>query len=278
MLKRTITGACYVAVIVAFFLLRNYVDYRIFHLLTYAFTIIGAYESARMLKPYSMKRNVIFAVVFASILAPLYLLFEYFVFRKFGWIVAIDLVILAVLIVTVVCTIKNTDKICYLATITPYIYPPLFLLPMFFMNELGANAFIALLLLFVVSPLCDTMAYLVGSMLGGKKLCPKLSPKKTWSGAIGGLIGGAIGGVLVYLIFKPQLGVLSPLMAGILLAGVGLVSALLTEIGDLFESFIKRRAGVKDSGNILPGHGGVLDRIDGMLFASVFIYIIFLVV
>ena len=139
-------------------------------------------------------------------------------------------------------------------------------------------AFIALLLAFVTSPLCDTMAYLVGSLIGGKKLCPKISPKKTWSGAIGGLFGGIIGGILVYLIFRPEIIVAKPIVIALIFAGIGLVSALLTEIGDLFESFIKRRLGFKDSGSILPGHGGVLDRIDGMLFTSVFVCIIFLIV
>ncbi|MBQ3219025.1 MAG: CDP-archaeol synthase [Clostridia bacterium] len=278
MLKRTITGACYVAFIVAFFLLREFVDYRIFHVLTYIFTILGTFETARMFKPFSIKANAIFAVIFSVLLVPHYLALEYFVLTGYGWLFSIGFIVLALLIVSLVCLIQNTDKKTYLATILPYVYPSLFLLPMLFMNEIGSNAFVALLLLFVISPLCDTMAYLVGSAIGGKKLCPKLSPKKTWSGAIGGLFGGAIGGLIVYFIFTPTVLTLSPTVTAVVFAVIGLISALLTEIGDLFESFIKRKAGVKDSGKILPGHGGVLDRIDGMLFASLFIYIIFLIV
>ncbi|MBQ8427228.1 MAG: CDP-archaeol synthase [Clostridia bacterium] len=278
MLKRTITGACYVAIIVAFFLLRQLVDYRLFHIIPFAFVVIGTYEMAKMARPFSLKGNLVPSVIYSVILIPLYLLFEYFVKENAGWIIALDFIALAVIVVTAVCLIKNVDKKTYFSTVAPYVYPALFLLPMVLMNELGEFAFIALLLFFVTSPICDTMAYLVGSLIGGKKLCPELSPKKTWSGAIGGLVGGIIGGILVFIIFRPEIVGLKPVLTAIIFSVVGLVSALLTETGDLFESFIKRRYGVKDSGNILPGHGGVLDRIDGMLFAGVFIYIIFLII
>ena len=70
----------------------------------------------------------------------------------------------------------------------------------------------------------------------------------------------------------------SPALTAVILGVIGLVAAMLTEAGDLFESLIKRKVGVKDSGKILPGHGGVLDRIDGMLFASIFVYVIFLII
>jgi phosphatidate cytidylyltransferase len=137
------------------------------------------------------------------------------------------------------------------------------------------NGFIALLMAFVVSPCSDTFAYLVGSLIGGKKLCPKLSPKKTWSGAIGGTIGGVVSGVIVYLIFKPTVNFFSPVLLFVL---VGLLASIANLFGDLFESFIKRRVGIKDMGKIMPGHGGVLDRIDGTMFAIVIIYIVFLLV
>lgn len=278
MLKRTITGACYVAFIVAFFLLREFVDYRFFHLLTYIFTLIGTFETARMTKAFSIKGNTIISVCFAVLLVPHYLIIEYLVCQGYGWLFALGFVAIAVLALSIVCLIKKADRKTYVASVLPYVYPSLLLLSMLFMNELGEHSLVALLLLFIVSPLCDTMAYLVGSTFGGKKLCPKLSPKKTWSGAIGGLFGGAIGGFLVFLIFRPQFYALNPTLTAIIVTVLGLVSALLTEIGDLFESLIKRRVGVKDSGNILPGHGGILDRIDGMLFASVIIYIVFLIV
>ncbi len=277
MLKRVITGTCYVALIVGFFLLRQFVDYRLFHILTYLFLVIGTVEMATITKPFSFKWNIIPAIIYSALLLPLYLVIEYFVKKNGGWIIALDYIVLAVIIVIAVCLIKNVDKSTVFASAAPYVYPALFLLPMILMNELGEQAFIALLLVFVIAPLSDTFAYFTGSLIGGKKLCPTLSPKKTISGAIGGLVGGIIGGIIVFFIFRPVINAFSPALTAVIFGIVGLVAAMLTEVGDLFESFIKRKVGVKDSGKILPGHGGVLDRIDGMLFAGIFVYIIFLI-
>ena len=119
------------------------------------------------------------------------------------------------------------------------------------------------------------MAYLVGRAIGKHKLCPKVSPNKTIEGAIGGLLGGAIGGVLVWLIFNPVVNFFSPVLLFIL---VGIFASVLNQAGDLFESYIKRRVGLKDMGKIMPGHGGVMDRVDGMSFASVLICVVFLLV
>ena len=141
-------------------------------------------------------------------------------------------------------------------------------------NDLD-KGFTAMLLIFVISPCTDTFAYLVGSLIGGKKMCPKLSPKKTWSGGIGGLLGGVVGSLLAYLIFPVEVNFFSPILLFII---VGVFASVLTQVGDLFESFIKRKAGIKDMGNIMPGHGGVLDRIDGTMFASVLIFIVFALV
>ena len=113
----------------------------------------------------------------------------------------------------------------------------------------------------------------MGSKVGGKKLCPKLSPKKTWSGAIGGTIGGIIASVVVYLIFKPTVNFFSPILMFVL---IGLFASIVNIFGDLFESFIKRKVGIKDMGKIMPGHGGVLDRIDGTSFVFAFMYLVFL--
>lgn len=101
----------------------------------------------------------------------------------------------------------------------------------------------------------DSGAFFAGRRLGGPKLAPALSPAKTWSGLIGGMIAAAIVGALI--------GALGHLPPATLWLGAPL--AVLAQGGDLFESWLKRRAGVKDSGRLLPGHGGVLDRIDGAI-------------
>jgi phosphatidate cytidylyltransferase len=105
----------------------------------------------------------------------------------------------------------------------------------------------------------DTAAYLIGRAFGRRKLAPLLSPNKTIEGSLGGLAGAAVVGALVFVGFGLGVWWLG--------AVVGAIVGVAGQIGDLFESFLKRQAGVKDSGALIPGHGGVLDRIDALLFA-----------
>lgn len=116
---------------------------------------------------------------------------------------------------------------------------------------------------FAVAWSSDVMAYLVGSLVGGPKLWPRFSPNKTWSGFIGGLIAGMLAGA--FMAGWLEMGRLNIFWGGVL----GLAAALATMAGDLWESALKRRFGVKDAGNIIPGHGGLLDRVDGLMFAVV---------
>ena len=108
----------------------------------------------------------------------------------------------------------------------------------------------------------DIGAYLAGRIIGGPKLAPKISPQKTWAGFAGGLFLAAVLGYIVVLLLGAQ-----PAGASVIFAV--LLSAV-AQMGDLFKSFFKRRAGVKDSGSLIPGHGGILDRIDGLAFAAIF--------
>jgi phosphatidate cytidylyltransferase len=107
----------------------------------------------------------------------------------------------------------------------------------------------------------DTAAYFVGRRWGRHTMAPVLSPKKTWEGAIGGLAGAVVGGVVSVLLFglpvAPGVGVL-----------LGLVGGVVGPLGDLSESLIKRQVGLKDAGHLIPGHGGILDRTDSLLFTG----------
>jgi phosphatidate cytidylyltransferase len=107
----------------------------------------------------------------------------------------------------------------------------------------------------------DICAFVAGNALKGPKLWPRFSPNKTWSGFFGGLLGGAATAVAVagFLMHLSLLGA----------ALIGLAGAVATMMGDLWESMLKRRFGVKDSGDLIPGHGGLLDRVDGLMFATV---------
>lgn len=118
----------------------------------------------------------------------------------------------------------------------------------------------AILLILAVVWATDVAAYFAGRSVGGPKLWPRVSPKKTWSGAVGGLAAALVAGGLV-----ASLAGAGSVWSGVLLAAPLSVAA---QAGDLFESAVKRRFGVKDSGTIIPGHGGVLDRVDGLLGAA----------
>jgi phosphatidate cytidylyltransferase len=123
----------------------------------------------------------------------------------------------------------------------------------------GHDGLINILFIFAIVWATDIFAYFVGRAIGGPKLAPPISPGKTWSGAIGGTVAGVIGGVMViYFAGEPVSG-----WHGIIAA----VLSIGSQIGDLFESWIKRRFGVKDSSRLIPGHGGVMDRVDGLVVA-----------
>jgi len=122
-----------------------------------------------------------------------------------------------------------------------------------------AHGFAAMLFIFAVVWSTDILAYFVGRAIGGPKLAPPISPGKTWSGAIGGAIAAVVIGTLVHMAFFSLNGLWVPTIA--------LVLSVFSQVGDLFESFIKRRFGVKDSSRLIPGHGGVMDRVDGLVFA-----------
>jgi phosphatidate cytidylyltransferase len=109
----------------------------------------------------------------------------------------------------------------------------------------------------------DIGAYFVGSLAGGAKLAPSISPSKTWSGLVGGMCFSAVVSAACGLAFDAG--------ATLVLAALGLAMAVVAQAGDLLESAAKRKAGVKDSGSLIPGHGGVLDRIDGLIAVLVFI-------
>lgn len=180
-----------------------------------------------------------------------------------------------------IVTTMNTVLVC--------VYPAFFLMLLLNINHVdgfhaGAEYFSLafVLLIFAITWLTDTFAYLIGCTLKGPKIAPKISPNKTISGSIGGLLGGMAGAMLIYLIIC-KVPALSTIVDMYNLAWwhfliVGMVGSVCGQIGDLFESKLKRNAGVKDSGNLFPGHGGMLDRFDAMIFVSTFVYLVILLI
>jgi phosphatidate cytidylyltransferase len=132
----------------------------------------------------------------------------------------------------------------------------LLLAPVLLRND-PAFGLLAILYLFAVVWVTDIAAYFVGRRFGGPKLAPALSPGKTWSGALGGLAGGVLAGTLV-----AAAGGLSRVLS---IAILSLLLSVVAQVGDLFESAVKRQFGAKDSGTVIPGHGGLMDRLDSFL-------------
>lgn len=126
--------------------------------------------------------------------------------------------------------------------------------------------FTAIVFLFAVVWSTDIAAYFNGRAMGGPKLAPRFSPNKTWSGAIGGAAAAVAGGILVASLVASPGSWTVPLLA--------LLLSIVSQIGDLAESWVKRQFGAKDSGRLLPGHGGVLDRVDGLVAAAALLYVI----
>lgn len=152
-------------------------------------------------------------------------------------------------------------------------------------NHMVKNSDVAIVFLFILVPMVDTGAFFVGKLFGKMlplKLAPNTSPNKTVVGAVGGVLGGILAGVVTWIIceYTAELSFTnySPIPDVVVLMLIAIPTAIMAQLGDLFESAIKRGCGIKDMGKLLPGHGGVLDRFDSMLFATVAIVVCFLVV
>lgn len=138
------------------------------------------------------------------------------------------------------------------------------------------NAHGIFLILFILFSACmtDTFAYFVGSFLGKHKLCPKISPKKTVEGAIGGVLGCVIANVVLYAVYDNFI-FATPIHNYIPIVIASVITSIVGMCGDLTASLIKRNYGIKDFGNLIPGHGGIMDRFDSILFVSAAFYAVF---
>ena len=156
------------------------------------------------------------------------------------------------------------------------VYGPLMLTFIYLTREYSDGIYFVWMI-FICSWVCDTMAYCVGMLFGKHKLAPILSPKKSIEGAVGGVLGAALGGFLyAYFWATPQLvnnyGYPSSVTGRIVI--ICAIGAVITQIGDLAASGIKRNEGIKDYGKLIPGHGGIMDRFDSVIFAAPMIYLL----
>ena len=171
------------------------------------------------------------------------------------------------------------------ATVFPMLYPGLFFSLMIALQDLDTRfaSTIALILMFFIASVNDVFALLIGVRFGRHRLSPEISPKKSIEGSIAGLVASVLFAVFVPAAFSllasawpeivnPTGVVLPPLWS---FAILGLVAGALSQVGDLVASLIKRHCGIKDFGTIFPGHGGMMDRMDGILFCGVACYLFF---
>lgn len=272
MLKRSITAIFIVAAALGAFLLRQLVDVRLFNILIYAFCVCGSFELIRAFKDKLSSFQKTIVAAYALSVVPV------FTFIGLSAVMVETAAAVVLAFASMVYEFDETDFNGVGLTLFALVYPTGLLIPMLMINAMdGATGFVGLLFTIVVSTFADTAAYFVGSLVKGPKLCEKISPKKTISGAIGGIAGGVIGAIIVYFLFGKGAFIASDL-EWLVFALMGATSSIVTEFGDLVEGAWKRKLDMKDSGNILPGHGGMLDRIDGMTFNSVFVFAVLMMI
>ena len=245
-------------------------------LVAVAICILGVYEMAQAFKKAEYNAIKGSLTVGCVTIYPLILLFEKTLGKgELG--IILSLVFSLMIAISEFTLIHKFELKDLLATVFILIYPLGIFTTLVLINH-SNYGLLGIFLALLIPIMTDTMAYFVGITFKGKKLCPNISPKKTISGAIGGVLGGIIGAMLVFVLFDAtglfvnfnNVGLLKltdslGASAGIY-AAVGLVGGVLSELGDLGASWIKRKANIKDFGKIFPGHGGIMDRLDSIIF------------
>lgn len=292
MKTRAITSI-FIVVVTLFAVLSKLLPYTIgnylFDIFCLVIIIISGYEISNILEKCNRPNNKFMTTMYGVFnYAVLLILLNFNV--AFSTILLVESVSLLAygLIVFIIEAIKSSkNKVnpltTTLNTIIACLYPAFWFGLLLQINHIdkytiGNFSLVFILLVFSITMLTDTLAYMVGRTIRGPKLAPKISPNKTISGAIGGLIGGVVGSMIVYLLatqipdWFAVINLYSLSWWHFLI--IGLLGSVLGQAGDLFESKLKRNAQIKDSGNIFPGHGGMLDRIDAMTFVIVFLYML----
>lgn len=273
MLKRILTGVvafCFVLLPILFF-----ADTVVFPIAVGLFTVIATYE---VLHCVGLHKNMWVSI-------PLYLVSAAapFSLRYLGdkGIPAVILAILVVLIVLLAAAVSSHGKadIRDVSTVLMlWLYTLVGFMGLIYIHDTVVGGAYFYLLTFVGAWITDTFAYFTGMLLGKHKLIPDVSPKKTVEGAIGGMVFCTLSFVIFALLYNTLWladgGKSIPLVA---MAIVGFAVSIVSQIGDLSLSLLKRKYGIKDFGKILPGHGGVLDRFDSVLAVSIILTVSFVV-
>ena len=288
---RLISGSCYVAILVAFYCLKIFVHDFFFDAFLYAVSLLGTYEMLRALKDKMTSTQSCVTFAFAIVALPLVALAEHF-FKMGLLVMGVGFFVfsIAILCLLVVRYMETTLEGTGLALLSG-LYPTMLLCLLSLVNHASApasleefafNSNLLILLIFVIAPVADSIAYVFGMSFKKylpKKMTPNLSPNKTVIGGVGGLVGGVLGAAILYFAYNGVCGSFADMQIWLpIYLAVGLVTSIATAFGDLVESAIKRKIGIKDMGKIMPGHGGALDRIDSVLFATIAVYAAFILI
>lgn len=305
---RIVTGTAYFLVLLGFFALKIFIHNLFFDGLILLFGIFGTYE---MIRAFGDKMHVsqkIVVMTFALLVIIVYAITDFIytdIFkvefpddplkaqgRNYAPHITLVVFITGVSIIFGLLVFAH-NKVSLESTgyaLISYMYPTVFLIVLIVCNHLVKYSDVAIAFVFAISPCADVMAFTLGKTLGKKlpaKMAPNVSPNKTLIGGFGGIIGGMLGAVAVFFFYY---GICKPVANNcdwssvvfewndlIFFIGIGVLTSAFSQFGDLVESAIKRKLGIKDMGKILPGHGGILDRIDSSLYASLVIALVFVV-
>lgn len=285
-LKRGISGAIYIALLLSSILFST----ESFIILFGIFLIIATYEFCNLIQ-----LNKIFPLFFVALFYTFISLISFYKTETENYInriqnknikidLDIDQVNIILLIITLIVSIKCIvflfdDTAQSVSKLSKYVYLlGYILLPFVFITKIsfGINDYNPKIIigLFILIWTNDTFAYLVGKSIGKHKLLERISPKKTIEGFIGGVVFAVFTGFLISKLYIKA----SPSFSGksiLIWTSIALIVGIFGTIGDLIESKFKRIAGIKDSGKIMPGHGGILDRLDSVIFVAPIVYLFY---
>ena len=283
MAKRVVTGAIFAIVILAGIVLQGWA-LRLLLLFAMLVSVSELYRAFRHLgaKPVSWVGYLYCVLAVAA--QSMYSQLNHAMFQEISP-PMLALVLSLVLAMTVIVARGKVACDSLATTVCPMLYPGLFFSLMIALQDLDTRyaSTIALILMFFIASVNDVFALLIGVRFGRHRLSPEISPKKSIEGSIAGLVASVLFDVFVPAAFSllasawpeivnPTGVVLPPLWS---FAILGLVAGALSQVGDLVASLIKRHCGIKDYGTIFPGHGGMMDRMDGILFCGVACYLVF---
>ena len=306
MLKRTLTGLGLAAMIIGVILASHYVSAIFVDTLVLIFTAGAVYELHHCFRSAGYKTFIAPSVIVLTAGYPAFYLANHFTSptSNVGFLALLCVLLVAVMAALIEFTfrpaksgeneltqgeLKNACDIKDLfSNVFILVYPVLFMALAWGLSYKYYAVFTIMLAVFLPCG-CDAFAYWFGSMIKGKKLCPKISPKKTIAGAVGGLVGGMAVAIIFWTIFEyfsvvgvaPSGQAYTPFIphtvsgwewkSALIYLAIGLVGAVFGQLGDLAASRIKRAIGVKDYGKIFPGHGGIMDRLDSITFSLVIV-------